>query len=333
MNPENLKKPVEIFENIYLIEVPLPNNPLKNLNSYLIKGSRRNLLIDTGFNQIECREALETALEALEVDFDNTDIFLIHLHSDHTGLIGSFGGPSTLYYMGEKDKKIMQSFYNKDYWTQKNKLFERIGFPRDLLIENNQKNPVRRYMPDQKTITAVVDNEKIDLGGILLTCIETPGHTPGHMCLYDEAREILFSGDHIIFDISPNIAIWEEDDHSLKDYLESLNKIKALKVKDVLSSHRKPMGDVGKRIDELIDHHNDRLAEVIEILKVYPNANAYEVTSHMTWSIRAKNWDDFPVMQKWFAVAEGAAHLEYLRGQGLIEKELSNGIFGYHLVP
>ena len=333
MHSNNRKRPEEIFENVYLIEVPLPNNPLKNLNSYLIKGDRRNLLIDTGFNQIECREALEAAFEALEVDFENTDIFLTHLHSDHTGLIGNFGGPKTVYYMSETDKNIMQRFFDKAYWLEKNEMFERIGFPIELLKENMDKNPVRRFLPKQMPITGVRDNKKIDLGGIVLTCIETPGHTPGHMCLYDEARGILFSGDHIIFDISPNITIWEEDDHSLKDYLESLKKIKALKVLEVLSSHRKPMGDVAKRIDELIDHHDERLAEVVDILKKYPNSNAYEVSSHMTWSIRAKDWDDFPVMQKWFAVSEGAAHLEYLKGQGLVEKNLRDGIFRYRLYP
>ena len=49
----------EIIPNIYSIPVPLPNNPLKELNAYLVKGSQRSLLIDTGFNLPECREALE----------------------------------------------------------------------------------------------------------------------------------------------------------------------------------------------------------------------------------------------------------------------------------
>ena len=52
----------EIIPNIYSIPVPLPNNPLKELNAYLIKGPDRSLLMDTGFNLPECREALEKGL-------------------------------------------------------------------------------------------------------------------------------------------------------------------------------------------------------------------------------------------------------------------------------
>ena len=72
--------------NIYLIPVPLPDNPLRNLNSYVIRaeGGGRHLLIDTGFRRDECRDALLAGLGELDVRLEDTDIFLTHLHSDHT---------------------------------------------------------------------------------------------------------------------------------------------------------------------------------------------------------------------------------------------------------
>jgi glyoxylase-like metal-dependent hydrolase (beta-lactamase superfamily II) len=73
----------KIIENIYRIFVPLPKNPLKNLNAYLIKGEK-NLLIDTGFNMPECRRALMEGLSELDAEPGKTDIFLTHLHSDHS---------------------------------------------------------------------------------------------------------------------------------------------------------------------------------------------------------------------------------------------------------
>ena len=79
----------EMMKNIYRIEVPLPKNPMKLLNSYLIRGKERSLIIDTGFNRPECREAMMSALDELHVDFDSTDIFLTHLHADHSGQIFS----------------------------------------------------------------------------------------------------------------------------------------------------------------------------------------------------------------------------------------------------
>ena len=57
--------PEEIRRNLYRIEVPLPESPLKSLNSYVIKGKDRNLVIDTGFNRKICLAAMQTGLSTL----------------------------------------------------------------------------------------------------------------------------------------------------------------------------------------------------------------------------------------------------------------------------
>ena len=59
--------PEEIVSGIYRIPVPLVGNPLKELNAYLLKGEDGNLLIDTGFRQPGCREALFSGLRELGV--------------------------------------------------------------------------------------------------------------------------------------------------------------------------------------------------------------------------------------------------------------------------
>ncbi|MFQ8841382.1 MAG: MBL fold metallo-hydrolase [Clostridium fessum] len=88
-------------DGIWRIGVELPQNPLRELNSYLIKGkeNERDLLIDTGFRREECREALFAGLRALGSSPDRLDILLTHLHSDHTGLArgGGRGGQLHLY--------------------------------------------------------------------------------------------------------------------------------------------------------------------------------------------------------------------------------------------
>ena len=86
--------PEEIRKNLYRVPVPLPGNPLKNLNAYLIRGPR-NLLVDTGFRQEACRQALAAGLAELEVSMADTDIFLTHLHSDHAGLAPEFLAPTS----------------------------------------------------------------------------------------------------------------------------------------------------------------------------------------------------------------------------------------------
>jgi len=68
----------EILANLYKIEIPLPDNPLKALNSYVIRNSERNLIIDTGWNQEECMNAIQTGLRELGVDIRKTDFFITH---------------------------------------------------------------------------------------------------------------------------------------------------------------------------------------------------------------------------------------------------------------
>ena len=76
----------EIVPDLYRIEIPLPGNPLKSLNSYLIRTPERFLIVDTGMNRDECFHEMQAGLEMLSVDLYKTDFFITHLHSDHLGL-------------------------------------------------------------------------------------------------------------------------------------------------------------------------------------------------------------------------------------------------------
>jgi hypothetical protein len=67
-----------------------------------------------------------------------------------------------------------------------------------------------------------------------------------------------------------------------------------------------------KRIQELKQHHQDRLDEIVSILEK-SKMNAFRVASKMTWDIVSDSCDVFPISQKWFATGEAIAHLKYLR--------------------
>ena len=93
---------VQLAKDLWRLEIPLVGNPLKNLNSYLLTGER-SLLIDTGFRQAPCQEAMERELAETGVDRDRMDIFLTHLHSDHTGLAPELIRPGCRVYIGGTD--------------------------------------------------------------------------------------------------------------------------------------------------------------------------------------------------------------------------------------
>jgi len=164
------------------------------------------------------------------------------------------------------------------------------------------------------------DGDEVRIGDYSFVCIETPGHSPGHICLYERDKKILVSGDHILIDITPNIAQWSKEGNPLKDYLASLDKVYDLDVELVLPGHRQLFTDHRKRIQELKHHHEARANEVLSILEK-GEQTAYEVASQMSWDIDYKSWKQFPASQKWFATGEAIAHLAYLEQKGMITRK------------
>lgn len=325
--------PQEIVENVYCIEVPLPESPLKWLNSYLIKGKDRNLLIDTGFRRPECRAALEQGLGELGADMEKTDIFLTHLHSDHVGLAPELAGTSSKIWISEVDLKRLKAHPGAG-WKAFDARFLQEGFSYDELQTLTSQNPARIFAPppcDQ--YVGVWDGQTFSYGGYELIAISMPGHTPGQFCLYLPEKKLMFLGDHVLFDITPNITVWPGFENALGVYLDSLERLKDYEVEYPLPGHRGVSTSMQERIDMLVKHHENRLEEALSIFRQTPGINAYQLAGHMTWQIRSRSWEDFPLVQKWFAVGEALAHVEYLMAKGLVRRTTDeNGINRYEAV-
>jgi len=186
----------EIRKSLYRIVVPLPNSPLKDLNSYVIKGEDRNLIIDTGFNRSVCYEAMLKGLAELEMDLNKTDFMLTHMHADHTGLVTRLASETSKIFFSRIDSRV---FDDDQSWQPLVDFAQINGFPADELQKALANHPGFKYSPKQKPVfTLLNDGDVIECGGYRLQCIATPGHTQGHICLYEKDRKIFFSGDHIL---------------------------------------------------------------------------------------------------------------------------------------
>lgn len=309
----------KICDNIYSFPIVLPDNPLKWLNCYVIKGGvgERSLLIDTGFNRPECLDALRCGLAELNIMPELTDVFLTHVHSDHTGNAGVLADMGCRILMGGIDKKLMFDAR----WAERLPLFRSEGMPANLINEVLSNNPGMLYAPKNFETVEICNGDVLCYGEYELRCIHTPGHTPGHMCLYDEKNKLLFSGDHILFDISPNICVWRDFYDPVGTYMSSLEDISGLDVELCLPAHRN-RGDVSvkERAEALIEHHNRRLDETLKLIEENPGINAYDLAGKMSWRIRARNWEDFPAAQKNFALLETLAHIEFLIVRNKVER-------------
>jgi glyoxylase-like metal-dependent hydrolase (beta-lactamase superfamily II) len=135
-----------------------------------------------------------------------------------------------------------------------------------------------------------------------------------------------------LIDITPNIQCWSDTQDPLRHYLASLDKVDAMDVSLVLPGHRRLFADHHRRISELKNHHQARLAEVVTLLAGGP-FTAYETAARMTWDLQAAGWSDFPVAQQWFATGEALAHLRYLEVAGQISRKTDQDIVRFSPMP
>ena len=308
----------ELMKDIYRIEVPLPKNPMKLLNSYLIRSYGRRLVIDTGFNRPECKEALMSGLKELNVDFDRTDLFLTHLHADHSGLLFSVKTEKNRAFAEEREAKVVNMLHKDEYWDHIYEEFRKAGLklPKEEAVATH---PGVMWRPDGEIdFTYITDGQTMTVGDYNLRCIVTSGHSPGHTCLYDEEREILFAGDMILGDITPNLCYELYLDDPLTDYVNSLRLLEKLPIKTIFVGHRNMLQDIYGRIDSLKVHHTKRCAEALHTLKNYGPMDSWDAAANMTWKIDAKNWEGFPPSQKWFATGEADAHMVFRYHSGKV---------------
>ena len=232
--------------------------------------------------------------------------------------------------MGRKDHRVITMPQSEKHKAT-NARFLREGMPKEDLSLWSAQTPAIKFAPGAFPARELDDGDVLCYGGYELRCLATPGHTPGHLCLFDEKRKLIFLGDHVLFDISPNICAWNGVPDSLGDYLRSLELMKSLDIETALPAHR-ARGELtlSERAQQLIEHHRLRLNEAERLVHEHPGVTAYELAGLMTWRIRAKNWTDFPPSQKGFAFGETLAHLDTLLANGSIERLFGeNGIVSY----
>ncbi len=325
----------EVYSNIYQVQIPLMNSPLKELNCFIVKGEKRNLVVDTGFNQPLGRETLLNALKELGCDLDLTDVFITHLHSDHSGLTGAIKNDINRAYASSYDAASMnRMFAMSDSEYNSSSDSNEMGFPivKEDKMEGESHPGFKNRCERVIDFTIVKEGDVIDLGGFVFEVVDMAGHTPGQVGLYDRTHKVMFCGDHILGKITPNITYWLRELDSLGQYMDNLKKVREMEVDHLFSAHRYLVDNHKERVDALLEHHARRLDEVRDIISKEPT-NVYNTAAGMKWDFAGGNFLAFPITQKWFAAGEAYSHLEHLRHTGEATfTEDSDGVLLYSLV-
>ena len=113
-------------------------------------------------------------------------------------------------------------------------------------------------------VSPIREGEFVELGGVRLEAILTPGHSPGHLSFWWEEERILLGGDNVLL---PSTTAVTAPKGNLGDYLESLEKVKKLAPRLIYPGHGPVIEDPIGRIDELIEHRKMRDAQYLEALE------------------------------------------------------------------
>ena len=298
---------------IHLVELPLPFD-LGTLNVYLLRRGERFVLIDAGMDTPECFAALQLGLEAAAragpavSGWNRIDELVVsHYHPDHVGLAPRLlrlsGARLRIAPVESRALAAASDIAAAEQWERG--ILDDAGVPALLVgqIELAMR-PVRsafcRLPPDLPAGAG----ECIPADAGEFEIVVTPGHSPGHLCLYNRRHRLLFSGDHMLEKISPHIS-WQPGFDALGDYLDSLRAIAELDVDLVLPSHGRPFHGSRAWIARAIETHQRRCGQLEEALARSP-ATPFELT-RVLWP------RPLPPFHLRFAIFETLAHLEHLR--------------------
>ena len=317
----------EVFPDIFQFRIPLPIPSLRYLNSYLIRAENQHLLIDTGMCNDEAFDELSRQLAQIGVKPQNlTEILVTHFHIDHVGLVSrlrELSGARLIASAKETEavRMILQTYDSR--WKDLTNFYKDAGIPTELAEQMLNATPSSLYRAIYEELgrpsRTLKDGEEISVGEYSFQTIWTPGHSPGHICLYEPERRLLMAGDHLLPTITPHVTQWDEERNILTDYLDSLDKVGRLDVDVVLPGHEELFTNHRKRIRELKEHHRARAMEILSELKA-KELTAYQIASRISWDVEFPSWERFPAFQKFLAVGETLAHLRFLEEQSRVRK-------------
>jgi glyoxylase-like metal-dependent hydrolase (beta-lactamase superfamily II) len=323
----NVMPPVEkVRPGLWSIPVPIPHNPLRYVSVYAIELESGVALVDAGWPTDESWEALNAGLaEAGGSMGDVQAVVVTHLHPDHYGLAGRVREASGAWVgLHPADATLLENRYHDTdgLLERMRELMAMSGVPADKLPDLNMASmEITATMNVARPDILIEDEQRLELAGWDFRAIWTPGHSPGHICLFSDDHKLLLSGDHVLPRITPNIPFHSQQfANPLGDYLESLAKVRALHPDEVLPAHEYRFSGLDERVDALVKHHADRLAEIEDLLRARPGISSWDTTLALSWS---RPWDDIPDYMQRAANGETLAHLVLLERRGRVRRQAS----------
>jgi glyoxylase-like metal-dependent hydrolase (beta-lactamase superfamily II) len=308
----------EVASEVFELRLPIPFED-GLVNVFLFRDGHQADLLDCGMNSEDSLDAIRAAL--VEIGARRLRRLVVtHIHPDHYGAAGVLAGEGRAdLYMHRLEVPLVHPRYVElEHLVEQVRTYLLVnGVPADEadVLSNSQRALSQVVTPADPSVE-LDGAELLDLGRRRLRVEWTPGHSPGHICLHDAEAGVLFAGDHILPDLSPNIGLHPQSTpNPLADYISGLHRMARLEPALVLPAHGRPFSNIEGRVNALVRHHHRRLDQIEEIVGA-DEKSAWQVALE-TWGPRQN------LYEKRLALQEGLAHLQALAVEGRVTKTVT----------
>ncbi|MEJ2294872.1 MAG: MBL fold metallo-hydrolase [Candidatus Lokiarchaeota archaeon] len=335
------KSEINEFDGVYQIKIDVPF-AVKYVCVYIFKLEDKLVLIDSGLNLGNWQKKFLESLEELKIDVREIDYcFITHIHIDHIGLAKKLKelNPNMKILMHDITYELLKWETNRanleDLKKEASKVAEQMI--KYGISKEQGKRVIQFFTYWPQFLTYQEPDIILNDGDIILDKLEviwTPGHSFGHICIFDKRNQYLFSGDHILSRITPHIGNFVVNEflhekyrnfdfnNILKYYLSSLDKIDKLNPKIIFPAHQEVIFNPHERILAIKEHHRNRLKKISDLIKNKPLSPFQISQMHFGTELDEIN--------SYMALSEVLGHLLYLENEGKARKDEKNGVYYYY---
>ncbi len=308
----------EVASDVFELRLPIPFED-GLVNVFLFRDGDEADLLDCGMNSEESLDAIHAALVQLGAK-KLRRLVVTHIHPDHYGAAGALAGEgrADLYIHRLEVPLVHPRYVELEHLVEQVRTYLLVnGVPVDEAeVLSNSQRALSQVVKTAEPAVQLDGAELLELGRRRMRVEWTPGHSPGHICLFDDQSGLLFAGDHILPELSPNIGLHPQSTpNPLADYLDGLRRMAQLEPARVLPAHGRPFSDAAGRVAALVKHHRRRLGQIEEIV------GAEEKSA---WQVAVETWGPRDnLYEKRLALQEGLAHLQALAVEGRVTKTVT----------
>jgi glyoxylase-like metal-dependent hydrolase (beta-lactamase superfamily II) len=308
----------EVAADVFELRLPIPFED-GLVNVFLFKDGDEADLLDCGMNSDESVEMIRAAVRQLGAR-RLRKLLVTHIHPDHYGAAGTLAGDGRAdLYMHRLEVPLVHPRYVElEHLVAEVRRYLLInGVPDDEAeVLSNSQRALSEVVKPADPAVQLDGAEDVAMGRHSLRVEWTPGHSPGHVCLFERSSGLLFAGDHILPDLSPNIGLHPQSTPDpLHDYLDGLHRMVGLQPTQIMPAHGRPFVDIVSRVEALTRHHGRRFDQVLEIV---------DRDEKSGWQVALELWGPRQnLYEKRLALQEGLAHLQALAVDGRVAKSVT----------